>query len=57
MCLAAVPPPFVQCGPGCTGHKTAFSFPWEKGEGGRGSVNEKMFSTFLNSALLILKDV
>ncbi|EDL25711.1 mCG147856 [Mus musculus] len=38
--------------------QNSFFFSLGKGGGGtRGSVNEKMFSTFLNSALLILKNI
>lgn len=42
MCLAASPPPFVQCGPGELCTKQLFLFLGKRGRG-RGSVNEIFF--------------
>lgn len=56
MCLAASPPPFVQCGPGELCAQNSFFFSLGKGGGGGGSVNEIFFQLFLNGVLLILKN-
>lgn len=46
MCLAAHPPPFVQCGPGELCTKRLFLYLGKRGRGWGGSVNEIFFSAF-----------
>lgn len=57
MCLAAHPPPFVQCGPGELCTKRLFLYLGKRGRGWGGGVSMNFFfQSFLNSVLLNLKN-